>query len=72
MKSGITLALLASVLVLASQSVMAQAQPPGAELATEGSVGGISTTTLVLGALAAAVVVTVVADSGTTGTISTK
>lgn len=69
MKSIITSALLASVLAIASQSVLAQPAPAGAVVATGGAVGGVAATTLVLGAAAAAVLVTVVADSNsTTGT----
>jgi hypothetical protein len=83
MKSSITSALLASVLMIASQSVLAQAAPApapatagaggaggaaGAGAAGGAAVGGIAASTLVIGAVVAAAVIAVASDDSTTGT----
>lgn len=86
MKSTITSALLASVLMIASQSVLAQTAPAsgsglpaggggsdaaGARPATAGATGGITPTALVVGAVVIAGVIALANDDSTTGTTGT-
>jgi hypothetical protein len=65
-------ALITSPVLAQTPAPVAAPAPAGAAAAGAGAVGGVATTTLVLGAVAAAVVVSAIAGDGTVATVATQ